>query len=389
MDIRWNKHVVILYDKDRDDKVAEALRFYIEHEFEPCDVVLIDNVAYTNRLVDVTTTAVQRFAVRHARGMLKAASERSEKRNLQRIMEQNKDRNSTTGEDRKHKSEVTRIVNILKRLDPVVMICTTPYALRMSLMAKKIVGKPVHVIGAVTDFALDPAFVQFGADGYFVENPEVKQKLIHYGIEGERISVIGMPSLMSENEMSVADKKKALGVSNDLPVVVVDGGPYGTDTIREDIVTLMRNRKDYNLIIITSNKATKRYYMEQPDFSAGITFGDKLDDNILDIADILVTVPSSKNVFGAFMRGVSVVVAKSVTSLEHDVRRYLVKRALVIPSRTPEETLFAVDELLNEPEREQEFRLRGETYAAMSLQDIANITPKIAVDGVLKIENKS
>ena len=389
MDIRWNKHVVILYDKERDDKVAEALRFYIEHEFDPCDVILIDNVAYTNKLVDVATTAIQRFAVRHARGMLKASSERSEKRNLQRINEQNKDRNAPQADESRHKREVNRIVNIIKRFDPVIMICTTPYALRMALMAKKIVGKPVHVIGAVTDFALDPAFVQFGADGYFVENPEVKRNLIHYGIEGERVAVIGMPTLMSENDMTVEDKKRALGISNDQPVVVVYGGVYGTDTLRDDILTLMRNRKGYNLILITPNKIARRYYMEQPDFAAGISFHDKLDESILDVADILVTLPNSKAVFGAFMRGVSVVVASSVTNLEHDVRRYLVKRALVIPTRTPEETLFAVDELINEPEREQEFRLRGETYAAMSLNDITNINPKIGVDGVLKIENKS
>ena len=389
MDIKWNKHVVILYDKDRDDKVAEALRFYIEHEFDPCDVILVDDSAYTNKLVNVTTNVVQRFAVKHARGMLKAASERTDKRNLQRIMDQNKDRNAQQSEEGKHNPEVNRIVNILKRHDPVVMICTTPYALRLSLIAKRIVGKPVHIIGAVTDFALDPAFVQFGADGYFVENPEVKRKLVHYGIEGERVAVIGMPTLMSESEMSVEDKKRALGISGEQPVVVVYGGPYGTDTLKEDILLLMHDRKDYNLLIITPNKITRRYFMEQPDFSAGISFSEKLDENILDVADILVTLPNSKAIFGAFMRGVSVVVASSVTNLEHEVRRYLVKRALVIPTRTPEETLYAVDELINEPEREQEFRLRGQTYATMSLHDITNINPKIGEDGVLKLENKS
>jgi hypothetical protein len=126
--------------------------------------------------------------------------------------------------------------------------------------------------------------------------------------------------------------------------------------------------------------------MELPEFTAGVLINDKLDDNILDVADILVTVPNSKPVFAAFVRGVSVVVTQAVTQHEHEVRRYLVKRALVIPSRTPMETLFAVDELLVDIERRQEFRSRGATYASMSLSDISNIAPQLKADLNLRIE---
>ena len=219
-----------------------------------------------------------------------------------------------------------------------------------------------------------------------MENPEIKQSLVKFGVDMARISVIGMPSLKIDNGMTEEDKRHLLGISDDLPVVVVNGGEYATDTMREDIELLMRKKENYNLIIITSNKTLRRHYMELPEFKAGVLINDKLDDNIMDVADILVTVPNSKPVFAAFMRGVSVVVTKAVTQHEHEVRRYLVKRALVIPSRTPMETLFAVDELLVDLDRREEFRSRGVTYAGMSLSDIVNIAPQLKAEMKLRIE---
>lgn len=386
MEVRWNKHVVILYDKDTDEPVADALKFYIQQEFRPCDVILVDHAAYTNTVIRRAQDAAKWFVVRHARRLLHLYSENREAKALQNIKEQNKNKYVKTNDKENRDIEVGRVLNVFKRFDPVMVICTTPYALNLALRAKNLYGKPVGVVGAVTDFALDPTFVRLDADGYFVENPEIKQNLVKFGVDMDRISVIGMPSLKIDNGMTLADKKHLLGIGDDLPVVVVNGGEYATDTMREDVELLMRKKENYNLIIITANKTLRRHYMELPEFKAGVLINDKLDDNILDVADILVTVPQSKPVFAAFMRGVSVVVTTAVTQHEHEVRRYLVKRALVIPSRTPMETLFAVDELLVDVERRQEFHSRGVTYASMSLSDIVNIAPQLRHEMNLRIE---
>lgn len=376
MEIKWNKHVVVLYDKMTDGDISSALKYYIEKVFDPCDVVLVDDVSFTNKAINRVNKTLHTFAVKHARGILKMASRHNEQKNLVRIKEEGKTRNVSKQKEAKHKPEIARICNIIKRFDPIILICTTPYALRTAILAKTQLGRDLRVVGAALDFALDPAFVQLSADGYFVENPEIKQKLVHYGVEESRIAVIGMPSLVKE--VRPDDARAKAGITNDLPVVVIDGGEYGTATIKADVELLIRNKKDFNLIIVTAVKKMRRYYMELPDFSAGVLIVDRLDEAILDVADILVTLPNSKKIFSAFLRGISVVIAQSVTNHEHEVRRYLVKRALVIPTRTPKETLFAVEELLNDTERELEFKHRGTTYARLSIKDIQNITPRIA-----------
>lgn len=391
MEVKWNNHIVILYDKTKDAQAAEALEFYIESEFNPCDAILVDRTEYTGMVARVVADKSRSFAVRHARGLLRLISEKRKAKALSDIKEQNRNRNQQPENPEKEGGDAAlrRVLNVFKRFEPVMVICTTPHSLELALKAKALYGRDVYVVGAVTDFALDPAFVHLDADGYFVENPEIKQTLVQHGVDVARISVIGMPSLKIDNGMTVDKKKQALGILDDLPVVVVYGGEYGTGTIKEDVEMLMRKKERFNLVIITANKALRHAYMELPEFSAGVLIREQLDENLLDVADILVTVPESRPVFAAFMRGVSVVVTQSVTEHEHEIRRYLVKRALAIPSRTPMETLFAIDELLEDEARRKEFRDRGETYASMSLADIRNMAPQLPAGIKLKIEGGS
>ena len=370
-----------MYQKDRDEDVAAALKYYLEKEIDPCDVVTIDSTSYTNVVLRKVKEVSYRFAVKHARSLLKAYCNNRERRAMAHIREAAKDPQDSVKEG--SDTEIGRVINIFKRFNPAFVICTTPYSLSMALRAERALGISANIVGMVSDFALDPAFVQPTADGYFVENPEVKQKLIQYGIEAERIVVIGMPSLQVDTGVSREEQRRMLGINNALPVVLVDGGVYGTDTIREDIELLMRNRRDFNLVVVVADKKKRRYYMDLPDFSADVVLKDRLDETLLNIANVFVTMPNSKTIFGAFMRGVSVVIAQSVTVLEHEIRRYLVKRALVIPTRTPQETLAAVDEILQDETREAEFCNRGQSYAALSLQDMRNLVPHVAAAALL------
>ena len=220
MEVKWNNHVVILYDKSKDEHVANALHFYIETEFHPCDVILVDHADYTHSVIRRFKDTTHRFAVRHARGILRVVSEKREAKALQHIKDQNSDRNATPDAEKETKDpEVARVLNVFRRFDPVMIMCTTPYSLGLALRAKVLYGKMVCVVGAVTDFALDPAFVYLNADGYFVENPEIKQNLINYGVDPTCISVIGMPSLKVDNGMTLEEKRHLLGLTDDLPVL--------------------------------------------------------------------------------------------------------------------------------------------------------------------------
>lgn len=389
MDIKWNQHVVILYDRYKDADIAKALTTHMEREFSSCDVIAIDSNAYDGEFLTKTKRFTFSLSNKAFRGLIRRISVRRDifaSKRIQVLMETNG--YSSMRDMNKRYPQMKRFLNIIKRFEPVIVICTNPESLKLMLIARELLGRNFKVVGAISDFALDLSFVRTEADGYFVENPDVKAELEDKGIVSSRIAVIGYPTLGFDLNSNRTQKRMEFGLAGDLPFVVVYGGVYDTRTIKDDIVHLMKNHDDFILMIITADKRLKRYYMDLPEFGKNVMLGDSLTKDILDITDCLVTVPDTGAIFEGFLRGIPVIVEPAVTILEKRIRRYLLSRYLIVPARTPDETLFGIREILHEPDRANEFRARGLDYSKSSLRDIANIVPKISKDGILKLNDK-
>lgn len=389
IDIKWKEHVIILYDKYRDASIAGAIRTHFENEFSLCDVVAIDSMAYRGEFLTKTKRLSFKINNKYFRKMIKTKSIRHDVFQSKRIATLMKTNGYSSIKDmNKRNPEMKRFLNIIKRFDPIMVICTEPEALKLMIIARELMGVNFKLIGAIADFALDLAFVHTEADGYFVENPTVKEELERNGILANRIAVIGYPTLGFDLNGNRTQKRVEFGLTGDLPLVVVYGGIYETYNFKDDIVHLMKNHDDFILMIITADKKLKRYYMDLPEFGKNVMLGDTLSALLLDITDVLVTIPDTGAIFEAFIRGIPVIVEPAVTILEKRIRKYLLSRYLIIPARTPEETLYGIREILHEPDRANEFKLRGLDYAKSSIKDIDNLTPKIDLDGVLKLSNK-
>lgn len=90
MDVRWNKHVVILYDGKRDSEAVSALKTYIEKEFAPSDVIDADSSAFTPFISAKTRELTYRFCLRHAKWFLRWKSINEERVHKKRIREDKK-----------------------------------------------------------------------------------------------------------------------------------------------------------------------------------------------------------------------------------------------------------------------------------------------------------
>lgn len=389
MDIKWNKHVILLYDRYKDSNIAKALTTYMESEFSSCDVISIDSNSYDGEFLTKTKRWTFTLSNKAFRGLIRKFSVRRDifaSKRIQILMRTNG--YSSMREMNKRYPQMKRFLNIIKRFEPLIVICTNPESLKLMIMARELLGRNFKIVGAISDFALDLSFVRTETDGYFVENPEVKEQLEKSGIIPNRIAVIGYPTLGFDLNSNRTEKRREFGLTGDLPLVVVYGGVYDTRTIKDDIVHLMKNHDDFILMIITADKKLKRYYMDLPEFGKNVMLGDSLTKDMLDVTDCLVTVPDTGAIFEAFLRGIPVIVEPAVTILEKRIRRYLLTRYLIIPARTPDETLFGIREILHEPDRANEFRIRGLDYSKSSLRDITNLIPKISNDGIFKLNDK-
>ena len=369
MSIRWNKHLVILYDKQNGSLICDALEGAIGSAFPECDIITVDDIGYTNPIFRFWKAKVSHFYAKNARFVINWLSKLNDKKETVRIKEER--RELSAGKERKltfseRNSAVGRIVNILNRFRPVVIVATNRNALRMTLLAKKMTGSDVKVVAVISDFALSGEYVRSDVDLYLVENELLKDGLMRYGVDRDKILISGLP--FSEDQRptnSRLEARKLLGFTSDLPLIVVNGGEYCTATIRDKVKHLLSIRGKYCLLILTyDNHSIKRYYKKiAEEFDVEVIFKEEMDyPLIFAAADVIVTLPDTHFVFSAFVNKIPVVLIDGITVLEHDVYRYLVSGALVTPAKTPEETYAAVEELLIDTERRNEMIDREHAY---------------------------
>ncbi len=379
MSIKWNKHLVILYDKDKSTLICDALKQAIGASFPECDIITVDDVGYlgaANRFWRVKSAG---FSARNARFLVKWYSKFREKSENSRIKEEREMLSSgEVGElsfsERRNRT-ITRIVNIINRFHPAIIVATDKYSLKLTLLARRITGSDAKVVAVVSDFALSGGFVRTGVDLYMVENEMLKDALMHFGVDRDKIVISGMPySEEQRPSQSRLEARKLLGLSGDLPLIVVNGGDYCTATMKDKVARLLSEHGKYSLLILTyGNSSIRRYYKKiAEEADVEVLFKSSLEYSLVfAAADVVVTLPDSHFIFSAFVNKIPVVLVDGITVLEHDMYHYLVSGALVTPATNPEETYAAVEELLVDSdrrtemiEREQGYYLKEKSYGA-------------------------
>ena len=369
MSIRWNKHLVILYDKQQGTLICNALQNAIGSAFPECDIITVDDIGYTNPIHRFWRVKSSRFYAKNARFLMGWFSKFKDKKETLRIKEERDalalGKEAKSAAVRKTPG-VGRIVNILNRFRPVVVVTTNRYSLKMTLLAKKLTGSTTKVVAVISDFALSGEYVRNDVDLYLVENEMLKDGLMRYGVDRDRILISGMP--FSEDQRpthSRLEARKLLGFTTDLPLIVVNGGDYCTATIKDKVKKLLSVRGKYALLILTyDNRSIKRYYKKLAEESdVEVLFKEEMEYSLIfAAADVIVTLPETHFVYSAFVNKIPVVLLDGITVLEHDVYRYLVSGALVTPAKTPEETYAAVEELLIDTDRRNEMIDREHNY---------------------------
>ena len=391
MSIRWNKHLIILYDKQKGTLVCDALEQAIGNAFPECDIVTVDDIGYLGAGNRFWRVKAPRFYAKNATFLVKWFSKLKEKKDSGRIKEEREAITSGTVEklsfSERRSTAIGRIVNIINRFRPTVIVATNRYSLKLTLLARKITGSDVKVVAVISDFALSGGFVRSGVDLYLVENETVKDGLMRYGVDRDRIVISGMPFLEKQcPDRTREEARTLLGLSGDLPLVVVNGGDYCTATIKSDVERLLKEKGKYSLLVLTyGNSSLRRHYKKIAEESGiDVYFKSEMEYSLLfAAADVIVTIPDTHFVFSSFVNKIPVVLLNGITVLEHNVFHYLVSGALVTPSKTPEETYAAVEELLVDQDRRSEMIGREHTYylkqktlaPAITMHELLSIAP--------------
>ena len=230
------------------------------------------------------------------------------------------------------------VQNVFLRYDPEIIICTTPYCLKMALSTKSLIASAALVTAFVPEVCLDEKFVDYNCDGYYVLNNETRASLMKLGVSETRIITSGYPPCPPMPDGAAVKNK--LRLNSDCPTVLLSGGEYEKQHLFPFFTGLTDSCARFNLVIdahgINVKKLKKACELcvarEHVFIVNDCTFPE-----LLSACDILITTPETDRLFLAFGYVKPAIVTPAQTLFQQKVVGYMDERQIAVIAETPEQ----------------------------------------------------
>ena len=222
--------------------------------------------------------------------------------------------------------------NISMRFDADFVICTSQYAVHKAVVAREKYNLKGKIFALITDYDLQSNFISHDLDGYFVITRKCKNALIAKGIDENIIYVISMPLKESmQIKRSKEDVRKQFNIRNELPIITMVGGRYGSKYLSDALLSVCEN-KDYNFIVIDGGnssieKTFKKYSKKNStSVSNNVYFVKSATemDRAYYISDCVIAAPTSAITYEALLRRIPLLLIDSANNVETKNSKFLV-----------------------------------------------------------------
>lgn len=251
-----------------------------------------------------------------------------------------------------------RIRNILLRYNPEVVVCSTPKLLRDTVRAcDKAKLKNIDICALVTDYCLDARFVNFKTSKYFVQNSDVKERLISLGLEDDKVEIVGTP--LSNASKEIFDKQQVLeelGINNEKMNVVIVGGRYGQSAIKNVFTSVAELENEINIIVLCGNNNGLIKYCEliskNRKIEEKVFLVEDIDKfaKVYSVADVLIASPTASITYEAMYHNCNIVLCNGGDSLENRNSHYLATNQLALLGRNNDELIASISKFMADSE---------------------------------------
>lgn len=273
------------------------------------------------------------------------------------------------------KSWVTQLVThnfrrLLLRFHPHAIVCTHAFPCGIASMLKEEFQIPL--IGVVTDFTVHPFWFYKNVDLYSVASQEVKDLLERGGIEPARITVTGIPvderfSLPTSRE----EIRGRLGLSADLPALLVMGGGVGIGPIGRILRVLRKMKQPVQvLVVVGTNKRLKKRletYAKKLNGSTGKSplreirvygFVDHVHE-LMRCSDLVISKPGGLTSSEALAAELPLIMVNPLPGQEQRNSHYLIKKKVAVMAKKVSSLPRVVSQLLEDPRRMESLRSKA------------------------------
>ena len=248
------------------------------------------------------------------------------------------------------------LARVFRRAEPDAVLCThfLPLELVSNLPTRIRRNRPLF--GIVTDFAAHSLWFCRNVDAYFVATEEARRQLIRKGQPADGVQVTGIPVMPGfVPDRDPADARRQLGLSADVPAVLVLNGGLGVGPALELLRTAVHAPPpcQWMVVIGRNPRLEARVRSAAAQVSAPVTvhgFVDHLHDWMA-AADLIVTKPGGLTMAEALAMGKPTLLMDPIPGQEQRNAEHLLEAGASVRAFEPEEALWKIEALLGDRPR--------------------------------------
>ena len=341
---------------------AKSIKKYLDDNYE-VETEIIDCIEYINKVLNKVTTGAYKEMAKKAPNLWGKVYSNSQKGLLGHVS------------SRTNKMMAIKLKNLIKERNPDLVVSTHPFSSQMVSYLRRKQKIFCKLATVLTDFAPHEQWLigHEYTDAFFVSNENMKNEIVKYGVDSNKIFVTGIP--LSERFFETFDKDKiyeSFNLDKTKPVVLFFGGGefgLGKDRTLEVLESIVNNLSTYQIVAISGkNKKMNTSFHE---------LIDKLDVNdrvrileytnnvpeLMSIASLVVTKPGGLTTSESLVSGLPILIINPIPGQEVENAEFLESHNVAVWLRNDENPNKVIHKLFKNPHNLEEMKKNAKQIA--------------------------
>ena len=353
---------------------AKSIQECLEKNYTNIQIEVIDCIRYINRMLNKVTTGAYNEMAKDIPNLWGKVYAGSQKGLLSSVSKET------------NKLMARKLFKLIIEYKPDLIISTHPFSTQMVSYLKRKGYLNCDLATILTDFSMHTQWLIGNEYGnyFFVANDKMKEQLINYGVEEEKIYVTGIP--LSSKFKRKIDNEETFKLFNLNPkkktILFFGGGEFGLGKERtvQILDSLIRNVTDYQIVAISgkNEKMKKKFeeivsYENAEDRVRVLGFTDKVPE-LMKISNIVVTKPGGLTTSESLASGLPILVISPIPGQEEENAQFLEEKGVGIWLKKDQNPDEVISQLFKDENKINEMKEKVDKLAKKnSTEDICEI----------------
>lgn len=349
---------------------AKSIKKYLDDNYD-VETEIVDCIEYINKVLNRVTTGAYKEMAKKAPNLWGKVYSNSQKGILGHVS------------SRTNKMMAIKLKNLIKEKNPDLVVSTHPFSSQMVSYLRRKQKIFCKLVTVLTDFAPHEQWLigHEYTDAFFVSNDKMKDEIIKYGVDPQKVYVTGIP--LSDRFFETFDKDQIFSEFNldkSKPVVIFFGGGefgLGKERTLEVLESIINNLSTYQIVAISGkNKKMNVSFHE---------LTDKLDVNdrvrileytnkvpeLMSISCLVVTKPGGLTTSESLVSGLPILIINPIPGQEEENAKFLEDHNVAVWLKNDENPNKVIHRLFKDPDNLKKMKENAKKLAKKhSTQDI-------------------